>query len=163
MKKFKNPTDKRDAYKTASYFISSLPVKPVKWELSGSWKEGTGRPGQSDIDIAAWFVGADETILMAIYAEAKPVIDFHWYCREWGVYQVDPELWDRQLAGIKKENKKMKTSKIKKEFAREDRETGMEKLIHLSYDRLADGGRNRNRSPRRIDPETADAIRRAFC
>jgi hypothetical protein len=57
----------------------------------------------------------------------------------------------------------MKTNQIKKEYEREDRETGIEKLLHLSYDRLADGGRNRNRSPRRIDPKTADAIRRAFC
>lgn len=57
----------------------------------------------------------------------------------------------------------MKLSKIKKEYEKEDRETGMEKLLNLSYDRLADGGRNRNRSPKRIDPETAEAIRRAFC
>ena len=57
----------------------------------------------------------------------------------------------------------MRANQIKKEYEREDRETGMETLLHLSYDRLADGGRNRNRSPRRIDPETADAIRRAFC
>jgi len=57
----------------------------------------------------------------------------------------------------------MKANEIKKEYEREDRETGMETLLHLSYDRLADGGRNRNRSPRRIDPEQADAIRRAFC
>ena len=57
----------------------------------------------------------------------------------------------------------MKASEIKKEYAREDRDTGMEKLIHLSYDQLADGGRYLNRSPKRIDPKTADAIRRAFC
>ena len=57
----------------------------------------------------------------------------------------------------------MRANQIKKEFEREDRETGMETLLHLSYDRLADGGRNRNRSPRRIDTKTADAIRRAFC
>jgi len=57
----------------------------------------------------------------------------------------------------------MKANEIKKEYEREDRETGMEKLIHLSYDRLADGGRYLNRSPKRIDPETADTIRRAFC
>jgi hypothetical protein len=56
----------------------------------------------------------------------------------------------------------MKANEIKKEYEREDRETGMEKLIHLSYDRLADGGRYPYRS-KRIDPETADAIRRAFC
>jgi hypothetical protein len=40
-------------------------------------------------------------------------------------------------------------------------EEGMEKLINLCYDRLADGSRRPYR-PRRIDPETADAIRRAF-
>jgi len=56
----------------------------------------------------------------------------------------------------------MRANQIKKEFEREDRETGMETLLHLSYDRLADGGRNRNRSPRRIDPETAEAIRRMW-
>ncbi len=57
----------------------------------------------------------------------------------------------------------MKTNEIKREFEREEKEAGMETLLHLSYDQLADGGRNRNRSPREIDPETADAIRRAFC
>lgn len=56
----------------------------------------------------------------------------------------------------------MKTNDIKKEYEKEDREAGMEKLIHLSYDRLAGGGRNRNGSPRRIDPETAEAIRRMW-
>jgi hypothetical protein len=60
------------------------------------------------------------------------------------------------------EVKKMKTNEIKKEYERENREADMEKLIHLSYDRLADGGRNRNRSPRRIDPETVEAIRRIW-
>ena len=38
-------------------------------------------------------------------------------------------------------------------------------LLHLSYDRLADGGRGfEKRIARKIvDPETADALRRAFC
>lgn len=35
-------------------------------------------------------------------------------------------------------------------------------FLHLSYNRLADGGR-RKYVARKIDPETADAIRRAFC
>lgn len=56
----------------------------------------------------------------------------------------------------------MKINEIKKEFERDDREAGMEKLIHLSYDRLADGGRYPYQ-PKRINSETADAIRRAFC
>jgi hypothetical protein len=60
------------------------------------------------------------------------------------------------------EIKKMKINEIKKEFERDDREAGMEKLIHLSYDRLADGGRYPYQ-PKRINSETADAIRRAFC
>jgi hypothetical protein len=40
-------------------------------------------------------------------------------------------------------------------------EEGMEKLIHLSYDRLADGGRAKSIS-RKVDLETADAIRRIW-
>ena len=40
-------------------------------------------------------------------------------------------------------------------------EEGMEKLIHLSYDDLANGNRYPRR-PKKIDPETAEAIRRAF-
>jgi hypothetical protein len=36
------------------------------------------------------------------------------------------------------------------------------KLLH-EHPAKHNAGRNRNRSPRRIDPKTADAIRRAFC
>jgi hypothetical protein len=38
-------------------------------------------------------------------------------------------------------------------------------LLHLSYDRLADGGRGlADRIARKVvNPETADALRRAFC
>lgn len=43
-------------------------------------------------------------------------------------------------------------------------EEGMEVILHVSYDTLADGGRHlRERIARkRIDPEMAEAIRRAF-
>jgi len=53
------------------------------------------------------------------------------------------------------------TKKIKAEIRDLRKEEGMEKLIHLSYDRLANGTRY-PRQPKKIDPETADAIRRAF-
>lgn len=52
--------------------------------------------------------------------------------------------------------------KLETEIRDLKKEEGMEKLIHLSYDRLADGGRRPYQS-RKIDLETADAIRRAFC
>jgi hypothetical protein len=55
-----------------------------------------------------------------------------------------------------------KLIEIKKELVKEDLDSGQEKLIHLSYDRLADGGRYPHQS-KKIDSETADAIRRAFC
>ena len=53
------------------------------------------------------------------------------------------------------------TKKIKAEIRDLRKEEGMEKLIHLSYDRLASGSRYPYR-PKEIDPETAEAIRRAF-
>lgn len=58
----------------------------------------------------------------------------------------------------------MRASEIKKEQDREDREAGMEKLIHLSYDRLADGGRGlANRIARKVvDPEAAEVIRKIW-
>jgi len=52
--------------------------------------------------------------------------------------------------------------KIKSAIRDLRQEEGMEKLIHLSYDHLANGSRYPYR-PKKIDPETADAIRRAFC
>jgi hypothetical protein len=60
----------------------------------------------------------------------------------------------------------MKNRKSKKflekeisELLQEDLERG--ELIHFSYDELADGGRRPHR-PRKIDPATADAIRRIW-
>ncbi len=41
-------------------------------------------------------------------------------------------------------------------------EEGMEKLIHLSYDRLANGSRGGSYRSKKIDPETAAAIRRIW-
>jgi len=55
-----------------------------------------------------------------------------------------------------------KMKKLETEIRKLKREEGMEKLIHCSYDRLADGGRYPYR-PKKIDPETAKAIKIAFC
>jgi hypothetical protein len=52
--------------------------------------------------------------------------------------------------------------KLEKEIRDLGNEEGMEKLIHCSYGRLADGSR-RPYSSRKINPEQAEAIRRAFC
>jgi hypothetical protein len=58
----------------------------------------------------------------------------------------------------------MRAKEIKKEFERDDREAGMEKLLHLSYDALADGGRHhRERIARKVvDPEIAAIFARLY-
>lgn len=86
-----------EALEKATLFVSHLPTQPVKWKLTGSWAAGHGRPGQSDIDVSAWFEGANEGILMEFYVKCQPAIDFHWYCQEWTVYQIDPGLWESQI------------------------------------------------------------------
>ncbi len=58
---------------------------------------------------------------------------------------------------MKKTMKKLET-----EIRELRNEEGMEKLLHCSYDRLADGSR-RPYFSRKIDSEQAEAIRRAFC
>lgn len=90
-------TSAEDAREKATFFISQLPVAPVYWKLTGSWANGTGRPGSSDVDIEAYFEGADEEVLIALYEDALPVIDFHWFCREWRVYDINPDLWNESI------------------------------------------------------------------
>ncbi len=54
---------------------------------------------------------------------------------------------------------KKQPKKLEAEIRDLRNEEGMEKLMNLCYDRLADGGRRAYR-PRKIDPEQAEAIRR---
>ncbi len=58
----------------------------------------------------------------------------------------------------------MKVSEIKKEYERDEREAGMEKLLHLSYDVLADGGRHyRERIARKVvDLEIVAIFRKLY-
>ena len=65
------------------------------------------------------------------------------------------------ISGARENMRKKSIKKLEADIRNLRNEEGMEKLINLSYDRLADGSRRPYR-PRKIDPETADAIRRIW-
>lgn len=91
------PRTAEEAQRIAEQFIASLPYRPVRWKLGGSWARGEGKPGRSDVDVLAWFEGADEDALLDCYQRGKPIVDFHWFCHEWAVYKHDPALWRKEV------------------------------------------------------------------
>ena len=88
---------KEDRLEAAQKFIQSLDPPPLHWKLSGSTESGEFEP-DSDIDVIALYEKDEDIPYDDIFKRMHPNglfdghIDFHYFSKNWGVYQHDPEL-----------------------------------------------------------------------
>lgn len=82
----------------ARLFIESLSSKPLYWKVSGSTKAGNFRP-DNDIDIDALYEKKEAIPYNEISSRmdsdnglVDEYIDFHYFAKDWKVYEHDPEL-----------------------------------------------------------------------
>jgi len=84
--------------KAAREFIESLSAKPLKWKISGSSARGDFRP-DSDIDVDGLYERDSDVPYGELSARRDPenglidgYIDYHYFAKDWKVYEYDPEL-----------------------------------------------------------------------
>ncbi len=84
--------------KAAREFIESLSVRPLMWKISQSSARGDFRP-DSDIDVDGLYEHDEDIPYSELAARRDPdnglvdgYIDFHYFAKDWKVYEYDPEL-----------------------------------------------------------------------
>lgn len=100
----------KERCQAAEEFINSLSKKPVLWKISGSTEQGNFREN-SDLDIDALYEKEDDIPYNEIFARLDKdnnlidgYIDFHYFAKDWAVYQHDPDLLKRFEEDLRKKN-----------------------------------------------------------
>ena len=95
-----------DEYQIISRFMEALPSKPIYSSLIGSRGSGQARE-DSDWDILALYEHNNDIPYEWIWKESQDglvwgEIDFHYFARDWRIFQLRPTLWDQLISWCKK-------------------------------------------------------------